>query len=232
MTNSIHFLMASAAFLAVGGCANIHIFDQKSQSMGFFVTSEGTGDGGNLGGLNGADAHCQALAEAAGEGDHTWRAYLSTQGKNSVNARDRIGTGPWYNANGELIAVDIEALHSDDANHINHLTAVDERGAEVPYARLDSNGNVIPGPQQPVRVDHDMLTGSQPDGTAFPPGEDMTCQNWTSSEEGGAMVGHHDRRSTNPDYTSWVTTHRSRGCSQEGLISTGGGGRFYCFATD
>ncbi len=179
--------------------------------VSFFVTSAGSGDGGNLGGLAGADAICENLAEAAGHGDgRTWRAYLSTQGRNAVNARDRIGPGPWFNAAGAQIAPDVETLHS--MNHrIAGFTALDERGRRIPGSGFVPNR-------------HDILTGSQPDGTAWPAGEDMTCNNWTSnSDDGKARVGHHD-------YAAWASTHDSRGCSQEALVSTGGDGLFYCFA--
>lgn len=178
----------------------------------FFLASAGSGDGGNLGGLEGADAICQNLAEAAGLGDSIWRAYLSTQGANAVNARDRIGPGPWFNVDGARIAANVDELHST-ANRLAAFTA------------LDQNGNQIPGSGfSPNR--HDILTGSQPDGTAYPGGDDMTCNNWTSnSDEDGAKarVGHHD-------YAAWNSTHDSRGCSQPTLISTGGDGLFYCFA--
>jgi hypothetical protein len=178
--------------------------------MSFFLTSAGSGNGGDLGGLQGADRICQNLAESAGAGDRTWRAYLSTQGSNPVNARDRIGPGPWFNARGAQIAPDVETLHS--MNHrIAGFTALDERGRQIPGSGFVPNR-------------HDILTGSQPDGTAFPAGEDMTCSNWTSSSDNGkARVGHHD-------YAAWASTHDSRGCSQQALVSTGGDGLFYCFA--
>tara|TARA_R110000772_G_scaffold30037_4_gene74895 strand:- start:3584 stop:4207 length:624 start_codon:yes stop_codon:yes gene_type:complete len=177
--------------------------------MSFFVTSTGSGNGGNLGGLAGADAICQSLAEAAGVGDRTYRAYLSTQGANAVNARDRIGSGPWYNAQGALIANSVDDLHS-----MNHrLTAA---------AAIDENGNRIPGTgYSPNR--HDILTGSQPDGTAYPAGEDMTCSNWTSGNTGKARIGHHDR-------ANWNSAHDTQGCNSQALINTGGDGLFYCFA--
>jgi len=184
--------------------------DAKPQ-LGFFVTSNGLGKGGNLGGLEGADKHCQALAEKVGAGNRTWRAYLSTQGANAVNARDRIGKGPWHNAAGRLVGQDVAELHS-------HLTRVSMREA------IAENGNTIPGGGfSPNR--HDILTGSQPDGTAFPAGDDMTCNNWTSSDAGKARIGHHDR-------AAWNSAHDTRGCSQEQLIATGGDGLFYCFAAD
>jgi hypothetical protein len=188
----------------------------------FFVTSKGLGTGGDLGGLAGADAHCQALAQAAGSGDHTWRAYLSTSATGdqpAVNARDRIGQGPWYNAEGLLVATNVDDLHSDN-NKINKSTAVTENLEPV-------NGV---GDQPNV---HDILTGSQPDGTAFPPGQDLTCGNWTSSSSTGrAQVGHHDRRGLGEGVNSWNSVHASRGCSQQDLEGTGGAGLFYCFAID
>lgn len=201
------------------------------QNMSFFVTSAGSGMGGNLGGLAGADARCQALAAVAGYGNLTWRAYLSTQGPNAVNARDRIGTGPWYNANGTMIARNLNELHNEEANNISVATALDEHGAPVPYVGLDSDGNPLPIELQ-YGVEHDVLTGTQADGTAFPAGEDRTCGNWTSSDEGSAMLGHEDRRTLGPGLSPWSAAHPSQGCSQQALINTGGAGRYYCFATD
>ena len=180
--------------------------------MSFFLTSNGSGNGGDLGGLEGADQICQNLAEAVGQGESTWRAYLSTQGEGAVDARDRIGPGPWFNARGARIAADVDELHSS-ANRLSAFTAIDERGNQIPGSGFSPNR-------------HDILTGSQADGTAYPAGEDMTCNNWSSSsDEGGdkARVGHHD-------YAAWNSTHNSRGCSQPTLISTGGDGLFYCFA--
>ena len=195
-----------------------------ASEMTFFVTSVGPGNGADLGGLAGADRHCQELAEAAGAGDRTWRAYLSTQasdGEAAVNARDRTGQGPWQNAEGVVIAQDVAELHGD--NNLNKDTALTEQG-DVVNGRGDT----------PNR--HDILTGSQPDGTAFPTGEDRTCGNWTmSGAEGAAMVGHHDRQGLRDDAPSrsWNSSHLSRGgCSQEALRSTGGDGLFYCFAAD
>lgn len=185
----------------------------------FFVTSTGTGRGGDVGGLEGADAHCQALAAAEYAGDHTWRAYLSTAPTAdgpAVNARDRIGTGPWYNAEGLLIASGVEALHGED-NRMDKTTATTER--------LDQVNGVGDTPNR-----HDILTGSRPDGTAFED-EDLTCSNWTSSVAGRAQVGHHDRLGRD-GLTSWNSAHPSSGCSQEALESTGGAGLFYCFAID
>jgi hypothetical protein len=197
---------------------------QQQNSMTFFVTSVGSGKGADLGGLAGADQHCQALAQTAGAGGKTWRAYLSTQamgGTPAVNARDRIGHGPWQNAKEVVIARDITALHG--ANNLNKQTALTEQGGVV-------NGR---GDRPNM---HDILTGSQPDGTAFAGPEDRTCGNWTKSgSEGAAMLGHHDRMglSEEPPAKSWNSSHLSRGgCSQDALKSTGGAGLFYCFATD
>ena len=185
--------------------------------MSFFLTSVGSGDGANLGGLAGADRHCQALAQAAGAGGKTWRAYLSTQGQGAENARDRIGSGPWFNAKGVEIAANVDDLHGD--NNLTKETQLTEKGAMV-----NGRGDT---PNQ-----HDILTGSQLDGTTFPSGEDHTCENWTSNSDGSAQVGHHDRTGGGANPTSWNNAHGSRGCSQENLIGTGGNGYFYCFATD
>jgi hypothetical protein len=180
--------------------------------MSFFVTSAGSGDGGNLGGLEGADAICEARAEAAGAGDRTWRAYLSTQGPNAVNARDRIGAGPWFNARGAQVAANVEALHTID-NRLGFVNSLDERGRFIPGSGYFPNR-------------HDIMTGSKPDGTAYAAADgDMTCNNYTSNAETGNKVrlGHHD-------FANWNSTHDSRGCSQAALIATGGDGLFYCFA--
>jgi len=195
--------------------------------MSFFITSVGLGKGGDLGGLAGADQHCQKLAAAAGAGKHTWHAYLSSQGtsfndKTVVNARDRIGSGPWYNAKGVMIAKSVDDLHSAN-NNLNQETALDEKGKLV-------NGRA----QKPNL--HDILTGSRPDGTAFapsPPFPDMTCGNWTKNgAEGSAMTGHHDR--VGPLDASWAKSwnnaHPTLGCTQEGIRKTGGDGLLYCFA--
>jgi len=191
----------------------------QDHPMGFFVTSTGLGQGANLGGLDGADAHCNELAQAAGSTGRTWRAYLSTQevGKRGISARDRIGPGPWYNAKGELIASDLDQLHLNP--NIVRRTALDENGNRVKGRGDDPN-------------EHDILTGSMADGTAYFPTdtEDHTCSNWTSSGDGSAQVGHHDRHGGGN--TSWNSAHGSRGCSQENLISTGGAGLLYCFAAD
>jgi hypothetical protein len=187
----------------------------------FFVTSVGTGKGGDLGGLAGADAHCQALAKAEGSGDHTWRAYLSTtatQAVPAVHARDRIGKGPWYNAEGSLVAANIDQLHGAEST-INKETAVTER--------LDTVNGVSDTPNR-----HDILTGSRMDGTAFDGRDDLTCGNWTSSATGRAQVGHHDRVGQGAEAHSWNSAHATRGCSQQDLQSTGGAGLFYCFAID
>ena len=189
-----------------------------AQDMSFFITSEGLGNGGNLGGLEGADAHCQALAEAAGAGGKTWRAYLGTEteGGRGTDARSRIGEGPWHNANGDLIAEDLDQLHVDP--NIFASTGLDQNGN-----RVNARGD------QPNK--HDILTGSMMDGTAFFPDEDdHTCNNWTSSDEGSAQVGHHDRHGGGN--TSWNSAHPSRSCSQADLQATGGDGLFYCFAAD
>lgn len=184
----------------------------QDNSLGFFVTSVGVGSGADLGGLAGADAHCKMLAEKVDAGNREWRAYLSTQGRNAVNARDRIGSGPWYNANGRLVGRDVAELHSY-GTRMSMREAVAENGAIIPG-----------GGYAPNR--HDILTGSNPDGTAYPAGDDMTCNNWTSSGEGAAMMGHHDR-------AAWNSAHASRGgCGQAALRGTGGDGLFYCFAAD
>jgi hypothetical protein len=169
--------------------------------------------------LAGADQHCQNLAKAVGAGNKTWRAYLSAAGSGggaAVNARDRIGKGPWYNVKGELVAKNIEDLHGPN-NNLGKQTSLTEKG-EVVNGRGDK-------PNQ-----HDILTGSQPDGTAFSDGADHTCGNWSSSGEGSAQVGHHDRQGGGANPTSWNSSHGSKGCSQENLVGTGGSGRFYCFA--
>jgi len=198
----------------------------QAAATSFFVTSVGIGNGANLGGLAGADNHCQTLAQAAGAGAKTWRAYLSTQaadGKPAVNARDRIGNGPWQNSKGVVIAKDVAELHGN--NNLTKQTALTEKG-EVNNGSGDT----------PNR--HDILTGSQADGTAFPAGDDRTCKNWTSSTQGTAMLGHIDRTGLDdtPPSHSWNSSHPSRGpeggCSQTDLRSTGGDGLFYCFAAN
>lgn len=200
---------------------------QPQQPMSFFITSVGTGKGGDLGGLAGADKHCQTLAAAAGAGNRTWHAYLSTQaasGQPAVNARDRIGTGPWYGAKGGKIADNVAHLHGDTlelaraGNALSKATAFNEKGEAV-----KATGDT---PNQ-----HDILTGSTVEGKAFTDAADHTCKNWTSSAaDGVAQLGHFDRTGNNS--ISWVTAHPSRGCSQENLVATGGAGLFYCFAVD
>ena len=195
----------------------------ETPEMGFFVTSVGLGDGANLAGLDGADAHCQALAAANGSGHRTWHAYLSTQSvgdQEAVNARDRIGDGPWHNAKGDLIGANIDDLHYNNAN-IKYDMALDETGSTVNSRAMGDSPNR-----------HDILTGSQLDGTAFAAGKDMTCSNFTSNSEGSAMVGHSDRFRRTAPGSPWNAAHPSRGCSQENLESTGGAGLFYCFAID
>lgn len=191
-------------------------------AMSFFLTSMGPGDGANLGGLDGADLHCQKLGVAAGQGHRDWKAYLSTVPAGDtpgVNARDRIGSGPWYNAAGVEVASSVENLHSD-ANNLTKATVLTEAGDQV-------NGRG----DEPNR--HDILTGSQLDGTALIGEGDSTCSNWTSNaEDGSALVGHHDRTGGGDNPTSWHSAHGSRGCSQENLQGTGGDGLFYCFAAD
>ena len=206
------FAMACAAPILPASAQEV------APDMSFFVTSVGLGDGSNLGGLDGADAHCQSLAASAGAGDKTWVAYLSTQGEGAVNARDRIGAGPWANAQGMEIAATLEELHSE-ANAITKETALDEMGGVV-NGRGDEPNT------------HDILTGSQQDGTAFADDADMTCGNWTSNGEGSAMVGHHDLIGNPEGINFWNFSHGSRGCSQEDLIGTGGAGLFYCFAVN
>ena len=205
--------------------------------MSFFVTSVGSGKGADLGGLAGADAHCQKLATASGTanaGGKTWRAYLSvpgkfptaatatapaTPGEPSVHARDRIGNGPWFNAKGAMVARNLDHLHN--GNNLSKDTALDEKG------------NVVKG-RGDTPNEHDILTGSRADGTAFAPQTDTTCKAWTSSTDGSAIVGHHDRTGPLPENwaKSWNFSHQSAGCSQEALVRTGGAGRFYCFASN
>jgi hypothetical protein len=208
-----------AALLALTVVPGLAVAQSEIRPMSFFVTSVGVGNGGDLGGLEGADAHCQQLAEAAGAGERTWRAYLSTEedGARGISARSRIGQGPWYNAHGVLIAANVSDLHLYNTT-ITYETAVDE------------NGNRIKGRADDVN-EHDILTGTMEDGNAyFPDDADHTCSNWTSSGEGSAQVGHHDRHGGGN--LSWNSAHGSRGCSAEGLRSSGGNGYFYCFAAD
>lgn len=199
----------------------------QAPNMTFFVASNGPGKGADLGGLEGADRQCQTLAQAAGAGNKTWRAYLSTQasgGGQAVNARDRIGNGPWQNFKGEVVAQNVDDLHSANTK-LGMQTSLTERGTVVAGVGFTPNY-------------HDVLTGSQPDGRAFPPNEDRTCGNWSKSGAGAAMVGHIDRKGLRDDEPSrsWNSSHPSRGseggCSQADLRSTGGNGLFYCFAAN
>lgn len=210
-------LATSAAALAVAGCASMN-----RSPMGFFVTSANPGKGADFGGLAGADGYCQSLAASAGAGSRTWRAYLSTTAQNgapAVNARDRIGQGPWRNANWIVVARNLDELHG--ANNINKLTALNERGKQVS------------GRGDPVNT-HDILTGSDGEGRVATGASDTTCHNWTSSSEGSAIVGHHDRLGLADDERnrSWNASHPTRGCSPDALKATGGAGLLYCFAAD
>jgi len=221
MHNTIRALsLATLAALTLGGAASV---GAQQSDMSFFVTSAPIGKGADLGGLDGADKHCQSLAAAAGAGSKTWHAYLSTQGANAVNAKDRIGKGPWKNAKGEVIAKDVTELHG--ANNLTHDTALTEKGTKV-------NNRATP-PNM-----HDIITGSQPDGTAFAGTDDRTCGNYTKSGAGAVMLGHVDRAGLDdtPAAKSWNSSHPSRGagggCSQDDLKSTGGNGLLYCFATN
>ena len=221
--------MTRATRLMLIGCAaaaaiGFGVAQAQQNAMTFFITSAGPGKGADLGGLEGADRHCQTLAQAAGAEAKTWKAYLSTQGAGAVNAKDRIGKGPWTNAKGAVVAKDVADLHGA-SNNLTKETALSEKG-EVINGRGDT----------PNR--HDVLTGSQPDGTAFAAGEDRTCKNWTSSTQGAAMVGHIDRVGLRDDDASksWNSSHPSRGsdggCSQNDLKTTGGDGLMYCFAAN
>ncbi len=231
-TPSILAAAATAALLAA--CASQAPSTPTTGPMGFFITSVGSGKGADLGGVAGADAHCQRLASAAGGSGKTWRAYLSVPGANptaatatasaspgtpAVHARDRVGAGPWYGAKGALIARDVTHLHN--GNNLGKESALDERGNPV-------NG------RSETPNEHDILTGSRADGTAFAPHTDTTCKAWTSSTDGSAIVGHHDRTGpTSENWAkSWNFSHQSAGCSQEALVRTGGSGRFYCFASN
>ncbi len=210
--------LASIALLMLGG----GVASAQQSAMTFFVTSTGSGKGADFGGLGGADKHCQTLAAAVGAGKHTWRAYLGASPTGTlpaVDPRDRIGKGPWQNAKGVVIARDVAELHGK--NNLNKQTALTENG-DIVNGRGDTPNK------------HDILTGSKPDGTAFTGSEDMTCGNWTKSGEGVAMLGHHDRQGLRDDEPShsWNSSHPSRGCSDEGLKSTGGAGLLYCFAVN
>lgn len=217
MSRPIQALAVAGAALLLAACASL-----SGNPMSFFVTSTGSGKGGDLGGLTGADAQCNAMADSAGAGGKTWRAYLSSPASGSspvVNARDRIGNGPWVNAKGVVIALNSAELHS--TNNINKETALDEKGNRV-KVRGDT-------PNQ-----HDIITGSNMDGTFSTQAADTSCKGWTSSSDGSAMVGHVDRAGLNPDpirNVSWNSSHGTPGCSTEALARVGGGGLFYCFAT-
>lgn len=221
--NAVIHLAGFALLSACASSANQQESAAAASAMTFFLTSTGSGDGANLGGLAGADKHCQDLAQAAGAGAHTWHAYLSASaagGAAAVNARDRIGAGPWRNAAGVVVAQSVADLHSA-GNNLNKQTALTEKGG------------IIPGRGDSVNQ-HDILTGSSAEGTAIAGTSDMTCGNWTSSSTGAAMVGHHDRMGLRDDAPSksWNASHPSRGCSQENLRSSGGAGLFYCFAVN
>ena len=208
MSRIASILMLAAVCVAIAAADA----DAQQSRPGFFVTSSGSGSG-DLGGLAGADQRCQQLAKATGAGNRTWRAYLSTTGAGGLNARDRIGMGPWYNVKGVLIAQNLAELHTDKAN-INNDTALDEQGRQI---------NAQGAPNR-----HDILTGSTAAGMAA----DTTCNNWTSSGEGSAMVGHHDRLTFGKPGSPWNSAHASKGCSAPNLVGTGGAGLFYCFAAD
>jgi hypothetical protein len=218
--------MTRAMRLSVIGCmavlacgANSSLRAQQNQ-MTFFVTSVGLGKGGDLGGLAGADRHCQSLAQAAGAGSKTWHAYLSTQGPGGVNAKDRIGKGPWTNAKGVQVAANLADLHGD-TNKINKETALNEKGMVV-----NGRGDT---PNQ-----HDMLTGTQHDGTVVPGTDDATCSNWASSADGqgNAVVGHHDLIGNPTGINFWNNSHKTPGCAAANLQKVGGAGLFYCFAVN
>src|SRR6266481_2741771 len=226
MKTSTRIFLVAAVALVLGACAGMQ---SQREGMSFFVTSTGSGKGADLGGLDGADRHCQSLARATGAKDRNWRAYLSTSpsgGYPAVNARDRIGRGPWQNAKGVVVASNVDQLHG--ANNLTKETALNEKGEMV-------NGRT----EKPNT--HDMLTGSMPDGRAITASGDSTCSNWTTSGAGAAMLGHHDRQGLRVDDASksWNSSHLSRptkdgapGCSQLALQGTGGNGLFYCFAAN
>ena len=205
-----------AALAAIGATQSAQDRPQVSPAMSFFITSTGRGFGANLGGLAGADAHCQRLATAAGLGEKTWRAYLSapaTSSRPAVHARDRIGRGPWFNALGVQVAASVAELHSDDSP-VDRDTALSEKGTRIALER------------------HDILTGSNPDGTLVPGPDDATCAGWTSHDAGRAMLGHHNRSGGGLRGTSWNSAHLSRGCSQRALRASNGDGLLYCFAPE
>jgi hypothetical protein len=211
--------LLAAVALVTAACAGTERQDRAANPMTFFVTSANPGKGADLGGIVGADQHCEALARSAGAGGRLWRAYLSTSavGGQAVNARDRIGSGPWQNSKGVVIARSVDDLHGPK-NNLNKQTALTEKG------------DIVPGRGDPVNQ-HDILTGSSPDGRAIAD-KDLTCGNWTQGGAGSAMVGHHDRMGLRDDEPSrsWNSSHPSKGCSMDNLRSTGGAGQFYCFA--
>jgi len=210
-------LVVSAGAALITG---LSFAQEPADNASFFVTSENPGSGGDLGGLAGADAYCQSLAESAGIGDKTWRAYLSTS---TVDARDRIGDGPWYNVAGVMVAGDIDELHGD--NNITNETATDENGDTPAYLVLVDGAAERAGDS----LVHDILTGTNEDGTA----NEATCNDWTDgSADAQGMLGHADRLGRAPGVNSWTTVHASQGCAMENLIPTGGAGMFYCFAAD
>lgn len=218
--SSLSLIVSLAAAAVLAGCGAGGPMASGAKPMGFFVTSANPGQGANFGGLPGADRHCQSLATKANAGNRTWRAYLSNSalaGAPAVNARDRIGTGPWYNAQGMLVAANVDELHG--ANMLTKQSALTETG-QVVMGRGDATNL------------HDILTGSSPDGRAVNDGKDNTCGNWTKGGDGSALVGHHDRMGLNdlPPAKSWNSSHASQGCSLEALKKTGGGGLLYCFA--
>jgi hypothetical protein len=226
----LHMRTLHSVFVLVGVVVGGGVYALVAQQapppppMSFFITSVGMGDGANLKGLAGADAHCQALATAAGRGNATWHAYLSTQGPNAVNARDRIGNGPWFNYGGQRrVAQNVAELHGDTlelarlGNAAGKVISLTEKGE-----RVNGVGD--------MPNEHDILTGSQPDGRAYTDGMDHTCNNWTSNSTGSAQLGHSDKQGGNNG--SWNSSHPSRGCSQANLVSTGGAGKFYCFAVN
>ncbi|PCH61906.1 MAG: hypothetical protein COC19_03825 [SAR86 cluster bacterium] len=210
-------LLLMTAVLAAAA-ATVTTVSSQENAMSFFITSVGSGDGANLGGIAGADAQCQSLAQAAGSRGKTWHAYLSVQGDAHENARERIGFGPWYNAKGVMVAENLNFLHSErmDLGKQNSLT---------------ENGDMVKG-RGDTPNQHDILTGSGLDGRTIDDGSNHTCNNWTSNDEGTAQAGHFDRQGGGANPNSWNSAHGTRGCSQENLVSTGGNGYFYCFAID
>ena len=218
MNKKTNLAIAVSGVLALASCASTE--GQSGNPMSFFITSAGSGKGADLGGLAGADRLCQSRAEAVGAGGKTWHAYLSTTGQGSVNARDRIGRGPWQNVKGVVIARSVDDLHSNN-NNLTKQTALTEKG------------EMNPGRGDPVN-EHEILTGSSPDGRAIAGSNDTTCANWTSSSSGSAILGHADRQGLRDDEPSrsWNSSHPSKGCSQQNLVATGGAGKLYCFAVN